>query len=231
MGKTWQQRRTIANQKGGAIGAVTPLSVAPYVPFLAALEAATMGTYGTPKDGFDALMAPLVAAIPQHQTQINAMTADLVKATFTPGLIDKTIFTPLSARLAAFLAAGKLQLAGLTSATGQPSSPPASPPGGGSTPTKPASPIPIIPVDPGCGSFGNAPGGTDPTGPTIDIRGLRQKNHCVDYGPDAQFRELFPSVQVDASSIGLPPAKGASSAGPATKPQSSQPQRATLSRA
>jgi hypothetical protein len=128
---TYQQRNALAAKPFGALQPVTGLPTKPQPSSFAALEATTMGVLGTPKDGFDATLAPLIAAVPGHATQIAAMDKNLSAATFTPGLIVKTIYGPIGDNIAALAKIGDAQLADIGATVGVTTGTPP-PPGGGS---------------------------------------------------------------------------------------------------
>lgn len=126
---TSQQRNAQASSGKGVSIPIPPFTITPYTPFLAALEATTMGKYGTSGDGFDAALAPLVAALPDHDTQVAAMSKTLLAAAFTPGTIVGTIYNPIGVQIAALAKAGDAQLADFTGTTngGAPAPPPPQP--------------------------------------------------------------------------------------------------------
>jgi uncharacterized membrane protein YgcG len=174
---TYQQRNAKAVSTAGALPPIPAFSVTPFKPFLAALEADTMGKFGTPADGFDAALAPLVAALPQHDVQVATMSKTLLAAAFTPGAIDKTIFAPISARLATVLAAGDSALVNFFTESGTPGSGSGGGSGSGSG---------------GGGGFGGGGGGESGDGGN-DCRILRvlgrQKDETVNCGTANSKRE------------------------------------------
>jgi hypothetical protein len=91
-----------------------------------------MGVLGTPKDGFEATLAPLVAAVPHHATQVAGMDEDIAAAAFKPGVISSTIYGPIGTAIAALAKVGDAQLADFTkSVTNVTTTPPPSSGGGG----------------------------------------------------------------------------------------------------
>lgn len=152
---TSQQRNAQASSGKGVSIPIPPFSITPFTPFLAALEATTMGKYGTSGDGFDAALAPLVAALPNHDTQVAAMSKTLLAATFTPGTIVGTIYNPIGVQMAALAKAGDAQLADFTSATNggaaappPPGNPKAPPPKGQPQPTTGTAPPGSVNIPP-----------------------------------------------------------------------------------
>ena len=94
----------------GALAPIPAFPIRPFKPVFATLEASTMGVLGTSKDGFDALLAPLLAAVPAHATQLAQIDAALAEAAFTPGVIVSTIYDPLGTRITALAKVGDGQL-------------------------------------------------------------------------------------------------------------------------
>lgn len=128
---TYQQRNALAAKPFGALQPVAGLATKPQPSAFAALEATTMGVLGTPKDGFEATLAPLLAAVPGHTTQMAAMDKNLRLTTFVPGEIVKTIYGPIGANIAALAKIGDAQLSDIGSTVGVTTGTPP-PPGGGS---------------------------------------------------------------------------------------------------
>jgi hypothetical protein len=77
-----------------------------------------LGVMGTAKDGWDATIAPLNKAIPEHATQLQAMDVEIKAMAFTPGTIDKTLFAPLSAKAASLFKTGDALVAEYDTGTG-----------------------------------------------------------------------------------------------------------------
>ena len=115
---TYAQRNALAGKPGGALAPISGLPPKPTPSTFAALEAQTMGVLGTPKDGFDAVLAPLISALPAHTVQLAAMDKDIASAAFTPGAIVKTIYAPIGVNIAALAKAGDAQLADIGGAVG-----------------------------------------------------------------------------------------------------------------
>lgn len=107
---TYQQRNKLAYGKGGPGQAPPPFVFPAFAPIFAKMEAETMGVYGTPKDGFDGMMAPLVAAIPEHAKQLVGLDNELKAATFTPGATAKAYYTPIGEAIAKLVPVGDKQL-------------------------------------------------------------------------------------------------------------------------
>lgn len=194
--KTYQQRNTLAAQPFGALTPIPALPVTPFKPFLAALEASTMGVLGTPKDGFDALLAPLVAALPAHDTQVAALDAAIKAASFTPGAIVKTVYNPIGANITALAKVGDAQLASINGdLTNGTTTPP--PGGGGGNP----------PHGGGGGGAGGGGANQEPGEPTLPLPG------GITSGPphsDPRFQTLEAVVHfVAPSRAALTAGKGA----------------------
>jgi|HubBroStandDraft_5_1064220.scaffolds.fasta_scaffold173775_3 hypothetical protein len=166
--KTWQERNALAASTKPALAPPPPLVIPPYKPVFAALEAETMGVYGTSKDGFDDLFNPLVAAVPAHAAQLALMDKDLLGARFTPGLIVKTIYNPIGAQIVTASGVGSTMLAGFFKDAGF--APPAAPsPGPSPSPTPPKRPI-IINMPPGYGGNGGCDYPEDSTNAVLALQ-------------------------------------------------------------
>jgi hypothetical protein len=103
---TWQQRVKLVQGSNPALApAAVPLPP-PYVATFVALQKATLGVYGTPADGWDAMYNPLVTAQTEHQAQLDTMNRQLVSIVFVPGAIKKTYFDPVDASMVPLFAKG-----------------------------------------------------------------------------------------------------------------------------
>jgi len=87
-------------------------------PQFTPLVTSMLGVLGTSKDGWDATIAPLAKAIPEHAVQTAAMDKNIAAATFTPGQIAKTQFAPVASAIAATTAVGDSYLNTYTSGLG-----------------------------------------------------------------------------------------------------------------
>lgn len=127
---TYQQRNALASSKKGLPPAVPVLYVNDYKPTFAPLESSTMGNLGLPSDGFDALLAALSAGLPVVDSLFAGIDADLQAMGFFPGVIDRTVLTPIALSAAALVAVGDAKLRTYDAALGITT--PAPPPKGGS---------------------------------------------------------------------------------------------------
>lgn len=150
--KTYQQRNALAQRTARVLLAIPPITTLTYKPFLAALEASTMGALGTSKDGFDATLAPLVAALPLHDAQLTPMDAAIKAASFTPGAIVKAMYSPIGTQIATLTKTGDALLKTFTGDVGNQTT--TNPPAGGGG---------------GSGSSGGGSGGTGGGGGYTDV--------------------------------------------------------------
>lgn len=91
----YQQRNALASNGKGPLPPVPILTGQPRAGGFATLEAQTMGNLGTPADGFDTLVTPLVAALPLHSAQLAEMDKHIAAATFTPGQVGAANYGPI----------------------------------------------------------------------------------------------------------------------------------------
>jgi hypothetical protein len=143
---TYKERNALAVGTHPALAPVPPIVLTPVNTSFVQLEASALGVYGTSKDGFDAMMAPLVAALPAHAAQLKAMDEVLVKTAFTPGAISRANYDPVGAKIASVGAAGDALLRDFNYALAGQTPPPSGSPAPG--PTKPAPTQPGHPVTP-----------------------------------------------------------------------------------
>lgn len=94
---TWQSRNA-----SGKLAALPPIADGDLNPAIssgnfAAMEAQTMGTLGTPSDGFYLDYNPMLAAQADDPKLIAGFDGDIAAASFKPGMIQVTQFNPISA--------------------------------------------------------------------------------------------------------------------------------------
>jgi hypothetical protein len=108
---TFAQRQALIASGKGALALAVVEGPPPYTISFSALQKETLGVYGTPADGWDALYNPLLAAEPAHTKQLDAMNGSIQKASFTPGEIQRTMFDPVSTKMVPLIASGDAQIA------------------------------------------------------------------------------------------------------------------------
>lgn len=162
--RTYQERNALASQKGGVIPVPSAVVFTPTRPAFVSLEAATMGAYGTAKDGYDAMFAPLVTAAPSHDAQVKAMDGLLAASAFKAGAIATALYLPIGAKIAALAGVGDAQLKDFNGAAQITTPPPTPPPKGGGDGHQ-------------SGSDGRGPGGGScaPTTGTVAFQGVQRR--------------------------------------------------------
>jgi len=127
---TYLDRNAKAALPAIALAAQTDFTVPTTAPGFAEIEATTMGNLGTNADGFYPVYNPMVAAEPEHTTQVDAMSKSASAATFTPGATSGKYYHPIGVQIQTTGATGDKQMGDFNSAMGLSSPAPTS--GGGS---------------------------------------------------------------------------------------------------
>jgi hypothetical protein len=120
---TYEQRNALATLPAAVNLTIADLTLPNRPSAFAALEAAAMGAYGTAKDGYDGMFAPLLAAVPLHSEQTAEMDTHLAGAAFVPGEIAATVHKPVSDAIAALVPVGDSLLYSYALMTGTPYTP------------------------------------------------------------------------------------------------------------
>lgn len=107
---TYQSRHLTAQQP--ALATILPADLTPTqeTPGFAALEASTMGTLGTPADGWYPTYNPVIAEFGNEPGALAGLDAQIKSAGFTPGQISSQLYSPIGNEIASTTPAGAKQL-------------------------------------------------------------------------------------------------------------------------
>lgn len=107
---SYQSRHLTAQQP--ALATILPADLTPptETPGFAALEASTMGTLGTPADGWHPIYDPVVAEFANEPGALAGLDTQIKGAGFTPGLISSQLYSPIGNQIASTTPGGTKQL-------------------------------------------------------------------------------------------------------------------------